>query len=85
MVSAMLRLQHFGDRLVALHVSEVRPRGEHRPLGATTRQAFARIAHLVPPDCPIIIESIIPSALIEHEFDAVSAVFDAAATQAAIA
>jgi hypothetical protein len=85
MVSAMLMLQEFGDRLVELHVSEVGSRGEHRPLGATTRQAFARIVHLVPLDCPLIIESIIPPAFIENELDVVSAVFEAVAAQAAIA
>ena len=85
MVSAMLMLQEFADRLVELHISEVGPRGEHLPLGATTRQAFARIVHLVPADCPLIIESIIPAELIEHELDVVSAVFDAIAPQAAIA
>jgi hypothetical protein len=85
MVSAMLMLQEFGDRLVELHISEVGPRGEHLPLGATTRQAFARVVHLVPADCPLIIESIIPAELIESELDAVSALFDGLATQAAIA
>jgi hypothetical protein len=85
MVSAMLMLQEFGDRLVELHISEVGPRGEHLPLGATTRQAFARLVHLVPADCPLIIESIIPPELIEHELDAVSVLFDEIAAQAAIA
>ena len=85
MVSAMLMLQEFGDRLVELHISEVGAHGQHLPLGATTRQAFARVVHLVPADCPLIIESIIPPELIEHELDAVSALFDGVATQAAIA
>lgn len=85
MVSAILMLQEFSDRLRELHVSEVGPRGEHLPLGATTRQAFARIAHLVPVDCPLIIESIIPPELIESELDAVSAVFDGVTRQTAIA
>lgn len=82
MVSAMLMLEEFGDRLAELHISEVGPRGEHLPLGATTRQAFARVAHLVPPDCPLIIESVIPRELIEHELDTVSALFYAAARPA---
>ncbi|HEV7919465.1 MAG TPA: hypothetical protein VGR02_01615 [Thermoanaerobaculia bacterium] len=85
MASAMLMLQEFGGRLRELHVSEVGPRGEHLPVGATTRQAFARIVHLVPLDCPLIIESVIPTELIERELDTVSAVFDAIAPQAAIA
>lgn len=85
MVSAMLMLQEFGDRLRELHVSEVGPRGEHLPLGATARQAFSRIVHLVPAGCPLIIESVIRPELIESELDAVSALFDAVAPQAAIA
>ena len=85
MVSAMHMLREFGDRLVELHISEVGPHGEHLPLGATTRQAFARVVHLVPPDCPLIIESIVAAESIEHELNAVSALFDAAAPHAAIA
>jgi hypothetical protein len=85
MVSAMLMLQEFGDRLVELHISEVGARGEHLPLGATTKQAFTRVVHLVPADCPLIIESIIPPELITRELDAVSALFDSVARQAAIA
>lgn len=76
MASAILMLCEFSDRLRELHVSEVGPRGEHLPLGATTRRSFARVAHLVPADCPLIIESIIPMASIAGELDAVSAVFD---------
>jgi hypothetical protein len=78
MVSAMHMLQEFGDRLRELHVSEVGPRGEHLPLGATTREVFARIVHMVPLDCPLIIESIIPPEQIESELDAVSAIFERA-------
>lgn len=85
MVSAMLMLQEFGDRLVELHISEVGPHGEHLPLGATTRQAFARVVHLIPADCPLIIESIIPAESIEHELDAVIALFDTVTPHAAIA
>ena len=85
MLSAMLMLQEFGNRLVELHISEVGPHGEHLPLGATTRQAFARVVHLVPAECPLIIESIIPAELMERELDAVTALFDATTPQAAIA
>ncbi len=77
MVSAMLMLEEFGDRLRELHVSEVGPRGEHLPLGATARQAFARVVHLVPAECPLIIESVVPAESIERELDVVSALFDA--------
>jgi len=85
MVSAMLMLQEFADRLVELHISEVGPHGEHLPLGATTRQAFARVVPLVPAECPLIIESIVPAESMERELDAVHALFETAAPQAAIA
>jgi hypothetical protein len=77
MASAILMLCKFHDRLRELHVSEVGPLGEHLALGATTRQAFARVVHLVAPHCPLIIDSIIPPESIESELDAVRAVFDA--------
>jgi len=85
MASAMLMLREFGDRLVELHISEVGSHGEHLPLGATTRQAFARVVHLVPAQCPLIIESIISAELIERELETVSMLFDTVAQQAAIA
>src|SRR5438128_1947764 len=43
MASAILMLRAFAARLRELHVSEVGPRGEHLPLGATTRHSFARV------------------------------------------
>jgi hypothetical protein len=85
MATAILMLQEFGRRLRELHVSEVSPRGEHISLGATTRVAFARITHLIASDCPLIIESIIPPEEIESELDSVTALFDVAARNHAIA
>jgi sugar phosphate isomerase/epimerase len=85
MASAILMLRAFGDRLRQLHVSDVGPHGDHLPLGATARHSFARVAHHVPADCALIIESIIPAESIEQELDAVSNVFEADAKHAAIA
>jgi hypothetical protein len=85
MASAILMLQEFGSRLRELHVSEVGPRGEHLPLGATTRVAFARITHLIARDCPLIIESIISPEEIESELDSVTALFYVTAKNRAIA
>jgi hypothetical protein len=82
MISAILMLREFGDRLRQLHVSDVGPRGEHLPLGATARNSFARVARFVSDDCPIIIESIIAIDAIERELDAVIAVFEAPLAQA---
>lgn len=77
MASALRMLREFGARLRQLHVSEVGARGEHLPLGATARMSFAEVAHRVPADCPLIIESVIPVEAIERELTAVSAALEA--------
>jgi hypothetical protein len=85
MASAILMLRAFGDRLRQLHVSDVGPLGEHLPLGATARHSFARVAHHLPADCALIIESVIPVESIEQELESVINVFEADAKHAAIA
>jgi hypothetical protein len=85
MASALRMLREFGGRLRQVHVSEVGTRGEHLPLGATTRMSFAQVAHRVPANCPLIIESVISVERIERELDAVSAALEAAPAEAAIA
>lgn len=75
MVSAILMLREFGERLRQLHVSDVGPRGDHLPLGATARNAFARIAAYIADDCPLIIESIVAAEQIEREIETVASVF----------
>jgi len=85
MTLAILMLREFGDRLRELHVSDVGSHGEHLPLGATARHSFARVVHLVPADCPVIIESTIDRELIVRELDAVSSVFATTTRHAAIA
>ncbi|HEY0141841.1 MAG TPA: hypothetical protein VGF48_13160 [Thermoanaerobaculia bacterium] len=85
MASALRMLREFAGRLRQVHVSEVGMRGEHLPLGATTRISFAQVAHRIPADCPLIIESVISAEAIECELDAVSAVFEASLTPAAMA
>jgi hypothetical protein len=85
MASALRMLREFGGRLRQVHVSEVGTRGEHLPLGATTRISFAQVAHRIPAGCPLIIESVIPAERIERELDAVSAVLEAVPAHAAMA
>lgn len=70
MISAMLMLRELGPRLRQLHVSDVGPRGEHLPLGATARHVFTQLVPYVPDDCPLIIESVVPAEMIERERDA---------------
>jgi hypothetical protein len=85
MASALRMLREFGDRLRQVHVSEVGSRGEHLPLGATARLSFGQVAHRLPPNCPLIIESVIPVEAMERELNAVSAALEAAQPQVAMA
>ena len=85
MASALRMLREFGGRLRQVHVSEVGTRGEHLPLGATARLSFAEVAHRIPADCPLIIESVIEAGQIERELDAASAALEAATAQVAFA
>lgn len=72
---ALHLLLEFGGRLSQLHVSEVGPRGEHLPVGATARWAFERIAHRVPQGVPLIIESVVGEGAMGRELDHVLAAF----------
>jgi hypothetical protein len=85
MASALRMLREFGSRLRQVHVSEVGTHGEHRSLGATARISFAQVAHRIPADCPLIIESVIAVDEIERELDAVSTALEPARADAAMA
>jgi hypothetical protein len=85
MALALRMLRDFADRLRQVHVSEVGSRGEHLSLGATTRIAFAEVAHRIPADCPLIIESVIAAEGMDRELDAVSAALEPAPAQVAFA
>lgn len=80
MSQAIAMLDAFGARLRELHVSEVGPRGEHLPMSAQTRDAFARIAPLVPRNCAVIVEAVVSEAELVSELNAVSALFAASST-----
>jgi hypothetical protein len=67
MATAMRMAKEFGPRLRQLHVSEVGSHGEHLPLSALAIYAFQLVAPLIPEECPIIIESVIPPHEIECE------------------
>ncbi len=76
MALAFLMLAEFGPRLVQLHVSEVGPSGEHLPVRTLAATAFRRIAHRVPADCALIIESVIAPGDLDSELATVSRLFD---------
>lgn len=75
MATAIRMLKEFGDRLRQIHVSEVGPRSEHRSVSALAMYAYELVADLVPQDCPLIIESVIPPEGIEAEVDKIEALF----------
>jgi hypothetical protein len=77
MESAARMLRELRGRLRELHVSEVGAKGEHLPLTNATRDAFAQVTHLIPADCPVIIESVIAPGEIASELAAVRTIFDA--------
>jgi len=58
MTIALLMLMDHGDRLRQVHVSDVGPKGEHRPLGTLAGLAYASIAKRIPETVPLVIESV---------------------------
>ncbi|HXA20541.1 MAG TPA: hypothetical protein VN380_26415 [Thermoanaerobaculia bacterium] len=73
---AIEMLCRYGDRLRQVHVSEVTPHGRHIGLTFVTQRSFARIAHLIPNEVPLIIESVVAEA--GAELTAVREAFESA-------
>jgi hypothetical protein len=69
MSEAALMLQRFRNRLRQLHVSEVGTESKHDPLTVEAVLAFQRVAHLVPPDTPVILESRVEESGILQEIE----------------
>jgi hypothetical protein len=59
MIEAYKMLKKFGSRLRQVHVSEVNSRNKHDRLSFVSILDFREVAHLIPPQVPIIIESIV--------------------------
>jgi hypothetical protein len=59
MNEAFLILQETRDRLSQLHISEVNSFSRHDPLSGAAIEASRRIAHLVPEQVPVILETLI--------------------------
>jgi hypothetical protein len=57
MTEAYLILRDFGPRLCQVHVSEVNTRSKHDPLSYASILAFQEVAHLIPSDIPLILET----------------------------
>jgi hypothetical protein len=67
MSEASTILQCLGDRLRQLHVSEVNTQSRHDALSFESILAFHKVAHLIPQDIPVILESRVEEAEINEE------------------
>lgn len=57
MTDAYFLLRELGVRLSQVHVSEVSTRGRHDPMSRSAVAAFRKVAALVPPEVPILVEA----------------------------
>jgi hypothetical protein len=57
MTEAYLILREFGPRLRQVHVSEVNSRSKHDALSYSSMIAFREVAHLIPEQVPLILET----------------------------
>jgi hypothetical protein len=67
MSEAAAILRRFRSRIQQLHVSEVNTQSKHDALTLESILAFQKVSHLIPPDCPAILESKVEESQIEDE------------------
>jgi len=60
-------LRHFRGQIRQLHVSEVNTQSKHDALSLESILAFQKVSHLIPQDCPAILESRVEESQIEEE------------------
>ncbi|MCI0723828.1 MAG: hypothetical protein L0338_33450 [Acidobacteria bacterium] len=75
MSEAALLLRRFADRLKQVHMSEVNSRSKHDAISFTAMQSFHKVADLIPPGIPIILETVIPEDQILEQLQLAAAVF----------
>jgi|SRR5215469_4635119 len=71
MIEAYLLLTSFRDKLRQVHVSEVNTSSKHDVLSYTSILAFRKVAHLIPADIPLILETPTVPKDFEAEIDRV--------------
>jgi len=79
MGEAVLLLEEFSGRLRQLHVSEVNSESKHDPISLESGFAFSVVAHLIPEETPVILESRLPvvsAGAIQSEMDSVEGILD---------
>ena len=67
MSATALMLRRFGPRLKQMHLSEVNSRSSHDPISFAAFSAFRRVAPLIPPEVPVILETIVPEGQINQQ------------------
>ena len=60
-------LQRFNGKIQQVHVSEVNTLSKHDALSLESILAFQKVAHLIPQDVPVILESRVDESEIEQE------------------
>jgi len=50
-------LKHFREKLTQVHVSEVNSQSKHDTLSYSTIESFRDVAHMIPPEIPVILET----------------------------
>jgi len=64
---AVEMLRVLGERLAEIHISEVDAASKHVGISYAAMKSFARIASLIPPEIPAIIESVVPLEYMDEE------------------
>jgi len=67
MTEAYVMLREFGSKLLQVHVSEVNTRSKHDLLSFTSILAYQEVAHLIPPNVPLILETPVAEDQMEAE------------------
>jgi hypothetical protein len=75
MTEAALLLHRFGSRLKQVHMSEVNSRSKHDAMSYTAMQSFRKVGHLIPPEVPIVLETVIPEEQMYEQIQLAAAVF----------
>lgn len=75
MSEAALLLRRFRDRLKHVHMSEVNAKSKHDAISFTAMQSFRSVAELVPPQVPIVLETVVPEDQIVEQLQLAKAVF----------
>jgi hypothetical protein len=67
MTEACMILRDFGHKLRQVHISEVNTRSKHDILSFASIRAFQEVAHLIPQDIPLILETPVGDSSVEVE------------------